>query len=254
MKKRKVKRRKKILLAAIVLDFVMILMISYTMAFFTSFDMVTNRFVAKPMDIALREERYDTLTEQQKSTLVPYRILPKDPLIQNTEQTDVYVFMKVTVPVGTLSNVADDGTVYGSQQRQEVFWLKTAAEVDARATSFHLQDDAGDTAYWVELSSFEEGTDGQSNTRTYVFGYSVYLRAYEMTETLFDYIELKNIRQFEIDPNVSLDILVDAYGVQADGLEGIDKDSEGGKTILTQEQLSNIYSFIHQDEMSEQNG
>lgn len=94
------------------------------------------------------------------------------------------------------------------------------------------------------MPSVEEGTDYQGSTRTYVFGYNVYMSENELTESLFDYVELKNILQYEVDPQNTVDIEVDAYGIQADYLAGIDKDNGSEKAVMTQEQLTRIYQYI----------
>lgn len=246
MKKKTVRQRKRLLLWLIFADLLLISVMSMTLAYFTSFDEVTNRFTAVPMDIALYETNYDALSERQRTTLIPNRLLPKDPVIQNTEKTDVFVFLKVTVPVGIVTNVNDDGTVSRPPQKQELFFLKTEEQRRASATTFHTQQDADDTACWVELLQYEEGTDLQSDVRTYLFGYSVYLHAYETTKTLFDYIELKNIRQFEIGIGEPLHVMVEAYGVQADGLDGIEKNNGEDKAVLTAEQLAAIYGMLEE--------
>lgn len=253
MKKQSVKKRKNILRYLILDDFLLILTMSFSLAYFTGFDEVTNRFIAKSMDISLYEEKYNSLTEKQRSTLIPNKLLPKDPRVQNIKETDVFVFVKVTVPVYASSVIEDDGTVCELAHPQEVFFLKTAEKADEGQTSFHTKENDEDKAYWVELPSFEEGTDLQSETRTYIFGYSVYLKPYEITETLFDYIQLKNIRQFEITPGDRLEVNVDAYGIQADFLDEIEKDSTFGKAVLTHEQLSTIYRYIYEDENSDNN-
>ena len=251
MKKFGVKRRKNILLWLISADLIMILvMMSFTLAYFTSFDEVTNRFTASAMNIALYEREYDALSERQRSTLIPNRLLPKDPRIQNTEKTDVFVFIKVTVPVYPVTNVNDDGTIFSPKQNQEIFFLKTEEKKDELYTSFHTKQDENDTEYWIEIGSYEEGTDHSGSTRTYIFGYSVYLKIYEITETLFDYIELKNIRQFEVGTSDMLNVTVEAYGIQADSLDGIEKNNGSVKAVMTEEQLLTIYSYIEEPDGS----
>ena len=246
MKKTGFKKRKAILKLLIIADFVMLFCMTASLAYFTSFDEITNRFTAFPMDILLFEEKFNAISSEKKSTLIPNTLLPKDPQIRNTEQTDVFVFVKVTVPVYSLSDVNDDGTIFNSQHRQEVFLLKTEEEKEAAANSFHTKKNDDDTEYWVELPSFEEGTDHSDTMRTYVFGYCVYLDAQETTETLFDYVELKNIRQFEVGSGDILNVQVDAYAVQADGIEGIMKTIGDHKAILTAEQLTMLYGMIEE--------
>ena len=88
------------------------------------------------------------------------------------------------------------------------------------------------------------GTNLQGDKRTYVFGYNVYLKKDEVTETLFDYIQLKNILQYEISPARNLNIEVKAYGIQADYIEDIQKNNGDEKALMTAEQLTRIYSYV----------
>ena len=250
---KKIFSKKKILKYLMLADVILILTMLLSLAFMSGFDEVTNRFKIKNMDIALYENNYSNLTNKQKSTLIPNSVLPKDPLVKNTDQTDAFVFIKVTVPVYNSTNVAPDGTITGSRRPQEVFFLKTAQAVNEAAASFHTKADEADKEYWVEIPSYEEGTDYQSSTRTYIFGYSVYLKPEEITETLFDYIELKNILQYEIDPDEIMDVTVDAYGIQADDLIGIEKNNGSEKNVMTLEQLTRIYGYVHENESMQNN-
>lgn len=243
MKKKKRRRlKRRILLVFTALDLLMIFGMSFSLAYYTSYDEITNRLSAKSMNIELFEEEFSRLSYKERSTLIPNRLLPKDPRVQNVDYTDVFVFIKVTVPVRRSTKVEDNGAVNGDAQAQEVFFLKTEENSELAQTSFNTQENDGGS--WIELTEFEEGTDYKSDTRTYVFGYSVYLRAFESTITLFDYIMLKNIRQFEIDPASDIEVVAEAYGIQADGLDGIVKDSASGKNILNEEQLASIYREI----------
>ena len=135
---------------------------------------------------------------------------------------------------------------YLNSREQEVFYLKTSDKVQYATASYfndHAQD-ASDKEYWIELPECEEGTDLSGKERTYVFGYSVYLKQDEVSETLFDYIQLKNIMQYEISPTKNLNIKVQAYGIQTDHLENIEKDYGGEKALMTQADLTKIYGLI----------
>ena len=237
------KRKKEVLLWLILADLILIMGMMISMSYFTGSDETTNRFRAQRMDIALSEPRFTLLDPSVRSTLIPNRLLPKDPMIQNIEPTDVFVFIKLTVPVYESANVSDNGTVLGSK-KQEVFLLKSGSSPETAVEGFHTKENDADREYWVELTSFEEGTDHQTTSRTYIFAYSVYLKQHESTEPLFDYLELKNIRQFEIDPDDILDVKVDAYGIQADHIENILKDIGNEKAVMSAEKLAVLYGMI----------
>ncbi|MEE3405080.1 MAG: glycine rich domain-containing protein, partial [Acutalibacteraceae bacterium] len=78
-------------------------LIAFCLSAFVSTDVVTNTFKASTLDIALIEENYDKLTEKQRFSLIPNRRLDKDPKIKNTDNTDAFVFLKVTVPVAEVT-------------------------------------------------------------------------------------------------------------------------------------------------------
>lgn len=220
-----------------------ILLIAFCIAAYVSTDMVTNRFNAESLDIELLEEQYDRLTAEQRSSVIPNRELPKDPKIRNTDKTDAFVFLRITVPVGRVTDVEPDGTKT-ERQRQELFCIKSllSPETDENGNSFNTN--SSDNEYWIELTDHEQGTDLSGDERTYVFGYSVYLKSGELTETLFDSVRLKNIIQYEADPDKLLDIYVQAYGIQADYMGDISKNDGSEKSVMTAEQLSALYSYV----------
>ncbi len=238
-------RRKKdrLLIAAFVLLLLITLLTS--LSFFISYDLVTNSFHSANLDILLLESQYDLTPADERNDLTPNKQLHKDPRIMNLEQADAFVFLKVTVPVGMITDVLEDGTKT-VRQAQELFRIKTEENKDVtnRESSFNtLPRSADDTEYWVELTDLEEGTDLSGGTRTYVFGYSVFLKQEEVTETLFDYVQLKNIVQYEADAGRPLHIGVEAFGIQTDHL-----DSSLPKGVMTQEQLTEIYRCIEHNE------
>ncbi len=248
----KTKKRKKKLFYKSDLYSLMIIVfaIILTMAVFTSSDIVDNRFSAATLDITLIEDEYNRLTEDEKTNLEPNDVIAKDPKIKNSDKTDAFVFLKITVPVMEVNNVKSDGdhpdnTEY-AKFPQEVFYLKTNNDNTVTATDFNdAPKSAGDIGYWVELDSYEEGKDYKSDTRTYVFGYSVYLKPEEFTETLFDYVQFKNYITYQIFNGTKLTINVDAYAIQADYLDGISKQNDdGSKKIQSKDELTNILSNI----------
>ncbi len=236
-KNKKLNKRTLLLLFAAVL---MIGAAAFTLALLFQDDKVTNRFTAASLAIELIEENYDALTDRQRATLVPNALLDKDPKIKNTDNANAFVFLKVTVPVQSVTYIAPDGT-RGTKAPQELFYLKTSSDQNEESSSFNTADDG---EHWVRLESAENGAELSGSTRTYVFGYSVYLRPDETTETLFDYIQLKNILQYELDPSAALFVNVEAYGIQADYLKGIEKDSGNVKAVMTKEQLETIYAYL----------
>jgi|GEM_PF-5582463 len=120
-------RRKKdrLLIAAFVLLLLITLLTS--LSFFISYDLVTNSFHSANLDILLLESQYDLTPADERNDLTPNQQLHKDPRIMNLEQADAFVFLKVTVPVGMITDVLEDGTKT-VRQAQELFRIKTSGK------------------------------------------------------------------------------------------------------------------------------
>lgn len=219
-----------------------------SLAFLITSDLVTNRFQAVTLEIALFEDNFDRLEPSDRVNLVPNKLLPKDPKVKNTNETDAFVFLKITVPVANVTNVLPDGTKQ-IKQPQELFYLKTNDDQQQQDFSFNTHPaSAEDQEYWVELPDHETGTDYLSDTRTYVFGYSVYLKPEEMSETLFDYVQLRNFLSREVAGSSSLTVKVEAFGIQADYLGEIQKNDGTQKAVLDSTTLSKAYAYIAANE------
>lgn len=222
--------------------------VANSLAFFSSVDVVTNRFVAVTLTVDLLEPQFDRLSYQERMSMVPNKTLPKDPMVRNVDETDAFVFLKITVPVAYVTGIEEDGTK-GTKQRQELFYLKTTSDPTVLLTEFNTAPaDSSDREYWVRLPDEETGTDYADDTRTYIFGYSLYLRQGEQTETLFDYVQLKNIPQYELDDAASLHVKVEAFGIQKNYLGGMDTGVDNEKRCMTAEELTRIYRYIKSDE------
>ena len=94
LNQKKKKKRSPVLLTTILLLFLLIVIL-VTLAFFTSFDEVTNRFQGGKIDIILTEPSWKP---EKALSIVPDATLAKDPYITNNEDIPAYVFLKVTVP------------------------------------------------------------------------------------------------------------------------------------------------------------
>ena len=83
----------------------MIVLLTVTLAMFTSGDLVTNRFSGGRVDISLIEPNWDY---EDGLNVVPGEIIAKDPYVVNNEKLDVYVFLKVIVPCDSDIVIEDD--------------------------------------------------------------------------------------------------------------------------------------------------
>ena len=219
------------------------LVIAFSVALFTSYDSITNVLSAGSLDILLIEEKYDSTPAYERDKIMPRRLTAKDPKIKNTDIADAFVFLEVRVPTALITEVEDDGT-RKPESYQELFYLKTNDDTKDTSTTLNTAPaSADDNGYWIELPSYETGTDCRSEYRTYVFGYSTYIKTGESTETLFDYVMFKNfVRSRYVDGRV-LGITVNAVGIQAEHLPDTLADTGRGRMIQTEETLTRIYSY-----------
>ena len=124
MKKTKQKKRRPKSVNAL-LALVLVLIVAFCLSAFVSQDMVTNRFRTQSLNVQLIESNYDKLTKKEKSSLIPNSCIDKDPKIRNTDETDAFVFLKVTVPVSEITNFDPkanlNDTIPASYSRVETF-------------------------------------------------------------------------------------------------------------------------------------
>lgn len=221
------RRRSPAVLAGMVLIFLMIVLI-VSLAMFTGFDEVTNRFEPGNINITLLEPEWDP-TEGIKVT--PNKDLPKDPYIRNDEEIATYVFMKVTIPYdrmtvekndfvgGTHGNAASDnaGTLdFTAEMPYYKFVVKQDETAQGSAIRF-IYDETRDSSQLVYSSRWKlidgpgaydrinsvQNVDTQKKTYTYLYAYmdsetgsKMYpLMPGEQTHQLFDKIHVVNFRE-----------------------------------------------------------
>ena len=216
-------------------------------AYLTDSEQHTNVITVGDIKTELEEPNW---VPSQAEKMVPYQTVAKDPQIENTGDNDEIVFMKVTVPVVSVTEVTEAG-VKGTKQSQEiVFMQKSGTLPGVHANAFNT--DASVNGTWVELSSRETNADysavdlNGSGTRTYVFAYNKKLAPEGKTSALFNQIQLKNVVENELTANAGYNIKVEAYAIQADNI------MQSGTPISTTGTISNadllyIYdAFVNQ--------
>ena len=227
----KKKKRTIILLSSSILA-ILVIIGCVVLAYLTHKDEVINILTVGDVKIALHESEYPGNGDSDVNNMLPNIEVKKNPNVENTGMTSAYVFLKVSVPVEKITEVAFDGTK-GEKKAQEVFYLKTNTTPQETLENSFYNDN------WIELTDKESGTDYQDTVRTYIFGYKKALEHSEQTDVLFDKVQLKNIIENEILRDSKLHIDVQAIGIQADYLE---KDYP--KENLSTEELSEIYDYI----------
>ena len=215
------------------------LMVGGTFAYLTNTQTATNTFTVGNVKVELSEPNYPGNDDPEVKDQVPNQETKKDPQVTNTGANEAVVFIKMTVPVRTITPVSDDGTK-GTKGASEMFIYKQTDD----AAGSHKNNFS--TA-WAELPAKEEGTDLKGKTRTYVFGYKNVIGAKETTDALFDKVQLKNFMEAEIDSADKLDIQIEAYAIQAQNIvNGDDKIDVSGE--LSVDILNTIYdTFVNQN-------
>ncbi len=249
---KKKKKRSPALAAAIILLFVIISVLIFTLAFFTSFDEITNVFNSGRIDIILTEPKWKP---EKAKNIVPSAYLDKDPYITNNEDVPVYVFLKVTVPAvkydydSVNSNKGSkvtltEGTQTGYLPVYKFVTIDDKGTPDDKTDDIYSKNNEFSSAQtindkWVLLNNYPKliNSTGENAAKTAAYEYVFYYKGDSATKSiiplnsgqttakpLFDQIYLQNFRNtnfsdgrgFVADRNYG--IKVEAYGIQADYL------------------------------------
>ena len=213
---------------AVILAATVLVVIGSTLAYFTSVDEVTNKFVGTRLDVSLLETKWDPHKSQN---VVPGDELEKNPQIRNNERTPAYVFLRVTVPCDTPTIENDDGTPKDGTTNQDLPMYKfmTAENTDPVTYSYDetLSPKQKVNSQWKLITNGASADysyyDGDRLEYVYVYAFTdgtelLPLNRDEITAPLFDRIRLWNFNE-AYDPDKSHDIRVEAFGIQTD-LEG----------------------------------
>ncbi len=206
---------------AVIASVTALIVISSTMAYFTSKDNTTNKFVGSRFDVMLLETKWDP---EKAKNVIPGEELDKNPQITNTERANCYVYLRVTVPCDTTMVDKADGTPMGETGAVPMY-------------KFMIKDSANDT--YVADESFspkqlvndhwqlihEDGkdyTEYKSDTKDYVYVYAyadggtpTILERNDITNPLFDKLLLWNFNE-NFDKDKPHDVKVEALGIQTD--------------------------------------
>ncbi len=216
------KRRWLIAASAVGLLAVVGLIVGLTTSYLTDRDANDNVFALGNVQLTLTEEHYPE--QAQDRILAPKAYIPKDPVIVNTGNNDEYVFLKVTLPLESVTIV--DETTHkpkdGGKVLREVFNLLSddAAHKTAGFSGAHAVEDIGELNYdshWSVLSGEE---DLSNQTHTYLFGYRQMLGVGSQTTALFDRLQIRNVLEGDLLPEQLQRVEIAAYGIQKEELEG----------------------------------
>ena len=206
---------KKILIPIVALILVVCLGIAGVMAYLTARDTAVNEFTVGELSIDLQEPAWDALPDSDgdgipdaAENLSALKEVDKDPQIYNDGNNDAYVFLEVIVPYRNVQTSNDNGTKNESADTQLFTWTVNEG--------------------WEQVGDM---TDNEDGTYTYVYAWAAddemtVLLPGDTTGTLFDKVIFANIVEGQI-PGEELEIIINAYGIQASNINGGVTDPEG---------------------------
>ena len=196
-------KKKNVFVIVLVLLLLVSASLGVSFAYLTSsLESRANNFTFSNVSIDLVEEKWDSLTPQDK-VVYPNRSVVKDPKVKNTGENDLYVYIEVKVPRGNIKTVNSDETVN-----------------DAKWTNLLTFDiNSG----W-ELIETSVSDDGLYESRLYAYTDSA-LKPNEVTNTLFDKVTFVNMLEGEFEKGSEFEMPVAAYAIQSDYLD------EQGSTV-----------------------
>ena len=194
-------------------------------AYFTAADTATNTFTIGNISLELKEPGWDAADAEN---ILPGQDIRKDPQIVNDGVNDEFVFLEVVIPYANLKTVGEDGT-----------WNEAA---DVELFSYDLN-----TTDWIQVG--EAVKDTEEKTVTYVYGYAkngamTALEKEDSTSALFEYVRFANVADSSDLDTTSLEMEINAYGIQTtnlnDGDTTIDGANDDGKTVPDE-----VWAVIH---------
>lgn len=191
MKTNSKSNRKKLVAVALLLC--LVLLIGGISAYFTDkTETLSNTYTIGNIEIDLTEPGWVAANAQG---IMPGDVLVKDPTVQNTGSSDAYVFVKVSIPTGTVDGTADT----------ELFTLVNSNNQD------------GVNAGWVQVSRTAE-----TGKVTYVYAYASATElttvAPNGTATLFNKVRFVNPRNAATTTLTNGSIDVTAYAIQTNNI------------------------------------
>ncbi len=168
-------------------------------AYFTDRETAVNTFVIGKISLELQEPDWNPDAGRD---MVPGQTVKKNPLIVNDGVNPEFVFAEVKIPYRNVVTANDDGT-------------KNAA-ADTELYRYTVNEG------WFQLSV---ARDTVEKTMTYVYVYGneqscARLEPGAATPPVFDTVTLANLVEDQALEEVTLEISVNAYGIQAENLNG----------------------------------
>lgn len=266
----KMKNRKKFVMLCVACGLIAAMSIGGTLAYLTDQTEATNNFTFGDVKVNTIETEWNTTDSNNNGVPdmaeheVPNQQTPKSVQARNVGINDAIVFVKLTVPVENVTRVFDNGRVEATstgahdKKKQEIFYFQDFGY------SINYQNNGFDDQ-WVNIPEEETGYNGAGGsepyldmspnkfraytgtTRTYVFGYNKRLPAGDITNTLFEKVQIKNFLENEITPEAIKNIKVETYSIQADNIVNSSGQIDTSGTI-SHDTLKEIYDiYVNQN-------
>lgn len=210
---------------ALVLSGTAIILIGSAMAYFTSVDNVTNRFIAGKLDITLTESNWKP---ENAVNVVPGDVIEKNPTITSNEDAECYLFMRVTVPCDSPEIEYDSGEK-GALRPTD----KSALPMYKFIVTENDTDSYDDTTTWNQnvhdCYTLVNAPVRKGNRLIYTYAYVdentklISVKKGETTEKpLFDKIKIWNFNEKYLPDeeytSPSYDVTVEAFAIQSEYL------------------------------------
>lgn len=199
----------------VILSLAVLVVIGSTVAYFSSKDESSNRFVVGRFDITLTETRWDP---DSGKDVVPGDELEKNPQVTNNESINGYIFLRVTVPCDTQMVDRDDGTPLGTASTSVPMYKFMVKDGDNYLVDSTFTAAQEVHSHWHLVPGYPKRNVAEAQY-VYVYSYSdgsalTPLLEGETTGPLFDKLQLWNFNE-SFNPEQSHSVLVEALGVQA---------------------------------------
>ncbi|MBR1423087.1 MAG: SipW-dependent-type signal peptide-containing protein [Ruminococcus sp.] len=224
-----------------------------TLAYLTDTETKTNNFtIAKDVDIDLTETKWnpdvtpdpDDSSDAGTKNTVPNALIDKNPVVVNKGDENIVTFVEVRSPKAMITTQKG-----GSPDKQELFFFGTGTQTKLTANAFNVTDSDSNGKNWVLL----DADDTDDDYVVYLFGYNSVVAGSGSTESVFDYVYLKNYISSDSNPDAAK-IIVTAYAIQADNLYDTDNSSISTTSLSDAATLKKIFATYKADAVTTTSG